>query len=98
MRDIDMIGVPSSATESIVFVILPMTPESNTYGLVERLRRELSEHVFTAGAYDARLSLAISISGFDSQSMPDKTAFLKVAMAHHRAAEKIRVSGISENV
>jgi GGDEF domain-containing protein len=98
MRDIDMIGVPSSATESIVFVILPMTSESKTYGLVERLRRELSEHIFSAGAYNARLSLAISISGFDSQSMPDKAAFLKVAMAHHRAAEKIMIAGISEYV
>ena len=102
MRDIDMIGVPSSATESIVFVILPMTSEANTYGLVQRLRRELSEHVFTAGttvgAYTAQLSLALSISGFDGATMADKTAFLKVAMAHHRAAEKIELSGISEPV
>jgi GGDEF domain-containing protein len=98
MRDIDMIGVPSSTTESIVFVILPMTEEAKTYGLVERLRRELSEHLFTVGAYTANLSLAISISGFDFKTMNDKTAFLKVAMAHHRAAEKIMLAGISENV
>jgi hypothetical protein len=28
--------------------------------------------------------------------MPDKTAFLKTAMAHHRAVEKIRISGITK--
>jgi hypothetical protein len=98
MRDIDMIGLPSSATESIAFVMLPMTPESNTYGLVERLRRELSEHLFIAGPHSARLTLAISITGFDAGAMPDKTAFLKVAMSHHRAAEKIVLSGINEPV
>jgi hypothetical protein len=98
MRDIDMIGLPSSSTESIVFVMLPMTPESNTYPLVERLRRELSEHLFTEGPSSALLTLAISISGFDGATMPDKTAFLKVAMSHHRAAEKIVLSGITENV
>jgi hypothetical protein len=98
MRDIDMIGIPSSSTESIAFVMLPMTPESNTYPLVQRLRRELSEHLFIAGPRSARLTLAISITGFDTASMPDKTAFLKVAMAHHRAAEKILLSGINESV
>jgi hypothetical protein len=98
MRDIDMIGIPSSSTESIAFVMLPMTPESNTYPLVQRLRRELSEHLFIAGPRSARLTLAISITGFDTASMPDKTVFLKVAMAHHRAAEKILLSGINESV
>jgi hypothetical protein len=96
LRDIDMIGLPSSSTESIAFVILPMTPEPNTYPLVQRLRRELSEHLFTAGTRSALLTLAISITGFDAVTMQDKTAFLKVAMAHHRAAEKIVLSGISE--
>jgi hypothetical protein len=93
-----MIGIPSSSTESIAFVMLPMTPESNTYPLVQRLRRELSEHLFIAGPRSARLTLAISITGFDTASMPDKTVFLKVAMAHHRAAEKILLSGINESV
>jgi len=98
MRDIDMIGLPSSSTESIAFVMLPMTPESNTYPLVERLRRELSDHLFSEGPSSAHLTLAISISGFDGASMPDKTAFLKVAMAHHRAAGKIALSGINDPV
>jgi hypothetical protein len=96
MRDIDLIGVPSSTTESIVFVILPMTEESNTYGLVQRLRHELSTHPFEAGSVSAVLNLAISITGFDHKTMPDKTAFLKVAMAHHRASEKIQLSGIRD--
>jgi GGDEF domain-containing protein len=96
MRDIDMIGVPSSTTESIVFVILPMTEEQKTYNLVQRLRHELSTHPFEAGGASAILNLAVSITGFDYKSMPDKTAFLKVAMAHHRASEKIQLSGISE--
>ena len=96
MRDIDMIGVPSSSAECISFVILPMTAEPNTYNLVERLRREMSEHVFDSGVLSTKLSLAISITGFDEKSMPDKTAFLKTAMAHHRAVEKIRISGITE--
>jgi hypothetical protein len=96
MRDIDMIGVPSSAAECIAFVILPMTAEPGTYSLVERLRREMSEHVFDVGVLAAKLSLAVSITGFDEKSMPDKTALLKTSMAHHRAVEKIRNSGIEE--
>jgi GGDEF domain-containing protein len=95
MRDIDMIGVPSSTTESFVFVILPMTEESNTYGLVQRLRRELSEHSFEVNGKLIRLNLAVSITGFDYKAMKDKTAFLKAAMAHHRAAEKIQLAGIN---
>ncbi|MBN2038067.1 MAG: hypothetical protein JW768_15100 [Chitinispirillaceae bacterium] len=96
MRDIDMIGVPSSTTESIVFVILPMTEEANTYNLVQRLRRELSELRFESDAHPVLLTIAVSITGFDAKTMKDKTAFLKAAMAHHRAAEKIQLSGISE--
>jgi GGDEF domain-containing protein len=95
MRDIDMIGVPSSTTESIVFVILPMTEEANTYGLVQRLRRELSEHSFEVAGALVRLNLAVSITGFDYKSIKDKTEFLKAAMAHHRAAEKIQLAGMS---
>ncbi|MBN1131318.1 MAG: hypothetical protein JXA71_20195, partial [Chitinispirillaceae bacterium] len=95
MRDIDMIGVPSSTTESIVFVILPMTEEANTYGLVQRLRRELSEHSFEVNGRLVRLNLAVSITGFDHATAKDKTAFLKTAMAHHRAAEKIQLAGMS---
>ncbi len=98
MRDIDMIGVPSSATESIAFVILPMTSETNTYGLVERLRRELSERIFNVGSLAARLTLAVSITGFDFKNMGEKNSFLKVAMAHHRAAEKIMLAGIADGV
>lgn len=98
MRDIDMMGVPSSSTESIAFVILPMTAEENTYRLVERLRRELSERIFDVGIFASRLTLAVSITGFDYKTMADKTAFLKVAMAHHRAAEKIVLAGIPADV
>lgn len=96
MRDIDMIGVPSSSAECISFVILPMTAESNTYNLVERLRREMGAHIFNNGIISTKLSLAISITGFDEKNMPDKTALLKTSMAHHRAVEKIRNSGIEE--
>jgi hypothetical protein len=96
MRDIDMIGVPSSTTESIMFVILPMTEEANTKGLVQRLRRELSEHSFEVEGRLVRLNIAASITGFDFKSIKDKTAFLKTAMAHHRAAEKIKLAGMSE--
>jgi hypothetical protein len=96
MRDIDMIGIPSTTNESIIFILLPMTDETNTYGLVERLRRELSEHRFEVGGLARQLTLAVSITGFDFTTMPDRQAFLKAAMAHHRAAEKIRLAGISE--
>ena len=95
MRDIDMIGVPSSTTESIVFVILPMTEESHTYGLVQRLRRELAEQSFEVNGKMTRLNLAVSITGFDYKTIKDKTEFLRAAMAHHRAAEKIQLSGIN---
>jgi hypothetical protein len=95
MRDIDMIGVPSSTTESIVFVILPMTEEANTYGLVQRLRRELAEQSFEVEGRMTRLNLAVSITGFDFKTIKDKTEFLKAAMAHHRAAEKIQLAGMS---
>ena len=57
----------------------------------------MSEHIFDSGVLATKLSLAISITGFDEKSMPDKTAFLKTAMAHHRAVEKIRNSGINDN-
>ena len=73
-----------------------MTAESNTYNLVERLRGEMSEHLFDNGVLVAKLTLAISITGFDEKGMSDKMTFLKTAMAHHRAVEKIRLSGISE--
>jgi hypothetical protein len=96
MRDIDMIGVPASTSESIVFVLLPMTDETHTYGLVERLRLELGERPFEVEGLAVPLTLAVSITGFDYTTMPDKQAFLKAAMAHHRAAEKIRLSGITE--
>jgi hypothetical protein len=96
MRDIDMVGVPASTSESIVFVLLPMTDEANTYGLVKRLRRELEERPFEVGNLNLRLTLAVSITGFDFITMPDKQAFLKAAMAHHRAAEKIRLAGMTE--
>jgi hypothetical protein len=42
-----------------------------------------------------RLNLAVSITGFDYKTLKDKTAFLKAAMAHHRAAEKIQLAGIN---
>ena len=50
------------------------------------------------GVFASRLILAVSITGFDYKAMADKTAFLKVSMAHHRAAEKIMLANIPDNV
>nr|MCU0609507.1 hypothetical protein [Chitinispirillaceae bacterium] len=96
LREIDMIGVSSTAAESIIFAILPMTEETKTYGLAERLRHEFAALTLETNGRMAHLNLALSISGFDAAAMDGRTVFLKAAMAHHRAAEKILLAGIPQ--